>query len=218
VLIRFAYLAATHTFAALRPLPMTDREKDVEILAPRHQLTILQRQLGNQRQSILAAIHHASRRVRILGTTAHPTHTWVAQAIRNLLIDLDDTGNLTRIRFLIQDRDAKYPTLIDEILTSADITTMLAGVRMPRMNSIVERWIKTSSNAGSRHCAPNYWTAPRSGTRPTSDMRYTSTSTHNVDRGAITVTGGSISAAVGQEPRRWCGCGVVVVRSGQVGR
>jgi hypothetical protein len=49
VLVRFAYLAVTHAFAALRLLRMTDREKDVEILALRHQLTVLQRQLGNQR-------------------------------------------------------------------------------------------------------------------------------------------------------------------------
>jgi transposase len=49
VLVRFAYLAVAHAFAALRLLPMTDREKDVEILALRHQVAILQRQLGDQR-------------------------------------------------------------------------------------------------------------------------------------------------------------------------
>jgi hypothetical protein len=99
--------------------------------------------LTGQRQYILAAIHHAGRRVRILGTTAHPTRAWVAQAVRNLLMDLGDTGNLAQVRFLIHDRDAKYPALIDEILSSAKITTVLAGVRMPRMNSITERWVKT---------------------------------------------------------------------------
>ena len=99
--------------------------------------------LTGQRQYILAAIHHASRRVRILGTTAHPTHAWVTQAIRNLLMDLEDTGYLARIRFLIRDRDAKYPALIDKILGSAGIATVLTGVRMPRMNSIIERWVKT---------------------------------------------------------------------------
>ncbi|MFJ5991435.1 hypothetical protein [Lentzea sp. NPDC092896] len=44
--------------------------------------------LTGQRQYILAVIHHASRRVWIAGTTAHPTHAWVTQAIRNLLMDL----------------------------------------------------------------------------------------------------------------------------------
>ena len=49
MLVRFVYLAVVHVFAALRLLSMTDREKDVEILALRHQLTILQRQLGDHR-------------------------------------------------------------------------------------------------------------------------------------------------------------------------
>jgi transposase InsO family protein len=33
--------------------------------------------------------------------------------------------------------------LIDEILGSAGIAAVLTGVRMPRMNSITERWVKT---------------------------------------------------------------------------
>lgn len=49
MLVRFAYLAVSHAFAALRLLHMTDREKDVEILALRHQLAVLRRQLGDQR-------------------------------------------------------------------------------------------------------------------------------------------------------------------------
>ncbi|MGW6357643.1 hypothetical protein ACWFR5_21305 [Streptomyces sp. NPDC055092] len=46
MLIRFAYLAVTHAFAALRLLPMNARDKDIEILALRHQMTVLQRRLG----------------------------------------------------------------------------------------------------------------------------------------------------------------------------
>ncbi|WP_245849467.1 integrase core domain-containing protein [Lentzea kentuckyensis] len=99
--------------------------------------------LTGQRQYILAAIHHASRRVWIVGTTAHPTHAWVTQAFRNLLMDLEDTGHLAQIKFLIRDRDAKYPALIDKILGTVGITTVPTGVRMPRMNSIIERWVKT---------------------------------------------------------------------------
>ncbi|MFD9701552.1 hypothetical protein [Lentzea sp. NPDC059081] len=49
MLVRFAYLSVTHAFAALRLLPLTDREKDIEILALRHQLAVLQRQLGDRR-------------------------------------------------------------------------------------------------------------------------------------------------------------------------
>jgi hypothetical protein len=36
VLLRLAYLGVTNAFALLRLLPMTDRDKDVEILALRH--------------------------------------------------------------------------------------------------------------------------------------------------------------------------------------
>jgi len=52
VLVRFAYLAVARAFAVLRLLPMTDREKDVEILALRHQLSVLQRQLGGRRPQL----------------------------------------------------------------------------------------------------------------------------------------------------------------------
>jgi hypothetical protein len=42
-LLRFAYLAVTHAFAAVRLLPMNDREKDAEILVSRHQIAVLER-------------------------------------------------------------------------------------------------------------------------------------------------------------------------------
>jgi transposase len=288
VLARLAYLAVAHAFAALRLPPMTNHEKDVEILALRHQLTVLQRQLGGQRphlqpedrailaallkplprptlrrlqllispdtvsrwhpnlvnqhhsrasanrgpgrprtlasirrlvlrmaaenpcwgyrrihaeltlpgitvapstvweilraegidpaphratmtwtaflrsqaeailamdfietvtvsgqrQYILPAIHHTNRRVRMLGTTAHPTHAWVIQTVRNLVMDAESTEQ-SAVRSLTRDRDTKYPALIDEILCDAGIITALTGVQMPRMNAIMERWVKT---------------------------------------------------------------------------
>ena len=49
MLLRLAYLAATNTFALLRLLPMSDRDKDIEILALRHQIGVLQRQLRDTR-------------------------------------------------------------------------------------------------------------------------------------------------------------------------
>ncbi|MFD1045535.1 hypothetical protein ACFQ1S_08045, partial [Kibdelosporangium lantanae] len=41
------YLALTGVFAFLRLLPTSSTDKDIEILALRHQLTVLQRQVGN---------------------------------------------------------------------------------------------------------------------------------------------------------------------------
>jgi putative transposase len=49
VLLRLAYLGVTNTLAMLRLLPMSDRAKDAEILALRHRITVLERQLHGQR-------------------------------------------------------------------------------------------------------------------------------------------------------------------------
>jgi len=96
---------------------------------------------GGTRQFVLAVIEHATRRIRILGATPHPTASWVAQAARNLIMDLEDAGS--RARFLIRDRDGKYPGLFDAVLTDAGIKVVLSRVQMPRMNSVMERWVQT---------------------------------------------------------------------------
>ena len=78
MLLRLAYLAVTNAVAMLRLLPMSDRAKDVEILALRHQITVLERQLHGTRvrfapadRAFLAALLHrlprdVLRRVRLL--------------------------------------------------------------------------------------------------------------------------------------------------------
>jgi len=55
VLLRLAYLTVTNAFAVLRLLPMSDRDKDAEILALRHQITVLQRQLGSSKVRFASA-------------------------------------------------------------------------------------------------------------------------------------------------------------------
>jgi putative transposase len=49
VLLRLPYLALTSVFAFMRLLPMSDTNKDIEILALRHQLVALQRQIDKPR-------------------------------------------------------------------------------------------------------------------------------------------------------------------------
>ncbi|MFG1955882.1 integrase [Micromonospora sp. NPDC048830] len=95
--------------------------------------------MAGARLYVLAVVEHPTRRVRILGATAHPTAGWVAQAARSLVMDLEDAG--CAVKHLIRDRDGKYPTLFDAILADADITVVRSDVRMPRMNSIMQRWI-----------------------------------------------------------------------------
>ena len=54
-------------------------------------------------------------------------------------MDLENAG--ATVKYLIRDRDAKFPALFDQILTDAGIQTVLTGIRIPRMNSIMERWV-----------------------------------------------------------------------------
>src|SRR5690349_7592683 len=49
MLLRLAYLGITNAFTLLRLLPGDDRDKEIETLSLRHQLTVLQRQLDRQR-------------------------------------------------------------------------------------------------------------------------------------------------------------------------
>jgi hypothetical protein len=91
------------------------------------------------RRHVPAVIEYARGRVRVLGATAHPNTARVAQAARNLAMDRDDAGRTAR--YLIRDRDATFPALFDALLAGAGVKTVLSGVRMPRMNSIIERWI-----------------------------------------------------------------------------
>ncbi|WP_415925567.1 hypothetical protein [Streptomyces sp. ME19-01-6] len=65
MLLRLAYLGVINAFALLRLLPTSDRNKDAEILALRHQITVLERQLGGARvrftpgdRAFLAALLH----------------------------------------------------------------------------------------------------------------------------------------------------------------
>lgn len=63
-----------------------------------------------------------------------------AQAAKNLAMDLEDAD--CRARFLIRDRDGKFPGLFDATLRNAGIEAVLSGVQMPSMNSIPERWVR----------------------------------------------------------------------------
>ena len=56
-------------------------------------------------------------------------------------MDLQDAGS--KARFLIRDRDSKFTAAFDAVLADAGLEIVLSGIRMPRMNSVIERWIQT---------------------------------------------------------------------------
>jgi transposase InsO family protein len=56
-------------------------------------------------------------------------------------MDLEDAGG--RVKYLICGRDGEYPALFDTIPADAGITVVSSGVGVPRMNAIMERWVRT---------------------------------------------------------------------------
>jgi putative transposase len=90
--------------------------------------------------------------------------------VAHLVMDLENAGS--QARFLIRDRDGKFPGLFDTVLKDAGITVVLSGVQIPRMNSIMERWVQTCRHEllnrtliwNQRHCCTRCGTSSTSTT------------------------------------------------------
>jgi putative transposase len=95
--------------------------------------------LDGTQAHVLTVIEHATRRIRILGLTLHPTGEWTSQQARNLIMDLGEQAH--RVKFMIRDRGSNFTAVFDAVLAGAGIRTVLCNVQTPRMNAIVERWI-----------------------------------------------------------------------------
>ena len=94
-----------------------------------------------QRLYIAFVIEIGTRRVHLLGITAHPTSEWATQLARNLAGELEEAGH--RFTHLIRDRDAKFTAAFDAVFGSIGISVLPAAPQTPRMNAYAERFVRT---------------------------------------------------------------------------
>ncbi len=95
-----------------------------------------------QRLYIAFVIEIRTRRVHLLGITAHPTGEWATQLARNLAAELEESGH--RFTHLIRDRDAKFTTAFDAVFRTIGISVLPTAPQAPRMNAYAERFVRTA--------------------------------------------------------------------------
>jgi putative transposase len=91
---------------------------------------------------VLFFIELGTRRVHLAGCTTKPTAAWVTQQARQFSWTIQ-AGALP-VRFLIRDRDGKFPPAFDAVFRSEGVRVMRTPYRAPNANAYAERWIRSA--------------------------------------------------------------------------
>lgn len=90
---------------------------------------------------ILFFIEHATRRVYVAGTTAHPDRVWVTQQARQMTWALEDRA--LPMTYLIHDHDTKFTASFDAVFEAVGVEMVRLPYRAPNANAFAERWVRS---------------------------------------------------------------------------
>jgi len=91
---------------------------------------------------VLFFIELGSRRVHLAGCTVSPTSAWVVQQARQMSWTLQEEA--LPMRFLLHDRDAKFPAAFDHVFEAENVTIIRTPFRVPTANAFAERRVRSA--------------------------------------------------------------------------
>jgi len=145
-------VSASAVHAALRrhrvpPAPQRHRATTWRDFIKRHQDQLLAcdfftvETLFLQTLHVLFFLEVGTRHVHLAGCTAHPTAAWVTQQARQLAWTLQEADGPPR--FLIHDRDTKFPPVFDTVFAAEGVEVVRTPYRAPTANAYAERWVES---------------------------------------------------------------------------